>query len=168
MKNIIVVADKELATYARKLVHSISKTPEIKASFFSTEQYQVNEAQVSGNNYVIFIGENDISKDYIKLIKFKYDKYGTKWGYDYHKAVIYVSNSEFNFNEIRRQYYYLKDGIRHNASKIIYLPTLLMDLSISKLFPKSYNKKLKRIQYETAINAFYSEINGFAAFIDEK
>ncbi len=48
MKNIIVVADKDLKSFGRELVHAISKTKIAKASLFTPKQYADNEHQIGG------------------------------------------------------------------------------------------------------------------------
>lgn len=117
MKNIIVVADKDLKSIGRELVHAISKTKIAKASLFTPKQYTDNEHQIGGTQYVIFLGENDVSKDFIPLIQKKYEKHGVVWGYDASKAVIYTESSNINLNDLKKEIGSIKEEVKKgNAS----------------------------------------------------
>lgn len=88
-----VIADKKLAKFARQLVHGISKSELLDASFYTLEQYRDNEVTMSSKVYRIFLGKNKISKAYIDLIHEKYNRHGVIWGYDASAAVIYVNEN---------------------------------------------------------------------------
>jgi hypothetical protein len=92
-KNIIVVVDKDIIKYGRQLVHSISKSNIAKASLYSPKQYEDNEHNISGNQIVIFLGENDVSKDYIPIIEKKHEEHGIVWGFDAGKAIIFIDKN---------------------------------------------------------------------------
>ena len=72
MKGIRVVADKKYSSFTRKFVHDISKKEEFKAAYYKTKQGFDNEPRWTGKNYELFIGENEISKDFIPLIDIKF------------------------------------------------------------------------------------------------
>lgn len=112
MKNIIVVADKELKSFGRELVHAVSKTKVTQASLFTPKQYADNEHQIGGTQYVIFLGKNDVSKDFIPLIQKKYEKHGIVWGYDASKAVIYIESSNVELEVLEREVNQVKEEIK--------------------------------------------------------
>ena len=92
-KNIIVVVDNDIKKYGRQLVHSICKSNIAKASLYSPKQYEDNEHNISGNQIVIFLGENDVSKDYIPIIEKKHEEHGIVWGFDAGKAIIFIDKN---------------------------------------------------------------------------
>ena len=92
-KNIIVVVDNDIKKYGRQLVHSICKSNIAKASLYSPKQYEDNEHNISGNQIVIFLGENDVSKDYIPIIEKKHEEHGIVWGFDASKAIIFIDKN---------------------------------------------------------------------------
>ena len=108
MKNIIVVADEDLKGIGRVLVHAISKTKVAKASLYTSKQYTDNEHQITSAQYVIFLGKNKVSEDFIPLIQKKYEKHGVVWGYDASKAVIYIESSDVDLNDLTFSYKDLK------------------------------------------------------------
>lgn len=119
MKNIIVVADKDLKSFGRELVHAISKTKIAKASLFTPKQYADNEHQIGGTQYVIFLGKNDVSKDFIPLIQKKYEKYGIVWGYDASKAVIYIeSSNNKDLDSLKKDFGQIKEERKVSFNRI--------------------------------------------------
>ena len=112
MKNIIIVADKDLKSFGREFVHAISKTKIAKASLFTPKQYADNEHQIGGTQYVIFLGKNDVSKDFIPLIQKKYEKYGVVWGYDASKAVIYIEHGNVDMQNLKKEINQTKEEIK--------------------------------------------------------
>jgi len=182
MINIIVVADKDLSTFARRLVHSLSKTGEIKSSFISTNMFKQNENQMTGNNYIIFLGKNEVSEDYVDLIKVDYDRHGIKWGHDYRKAIIYVDSFlkvnedllNLELSEVKSSVTNLKNALSKQdrtdialavISLFIYPPAFFTSLIFSVLLKK---RKLKKLQYELGISTFLLDKKGLSALIDEK
>ena len=101
MKNIIIVADENLKKNGRELVHALSKTGTVKAVLYSPKQYVDNENQVTGNQYVIFLGnDSDVAQDFGSLISPSYDKMGAVWGYDGPKAIILCRDIQVPIKEI--------------------------------------------------------------------
>lgn len=144
MKSIIIVADKKLKKYGRALVHAISKTKKIKVVLYTPNQYESNEAKITGSQYVIFLGKNKISKDFIPLIKDRYKKFGAVWGYDYSKAVIYSDDSMP----------YTKKQVTGELKKIIK----------NKDFSKNKNL-IKKYGMSIIVGTFYTILFGPLAFI---
>lgn len=112
MKSIIIVANEDLKSFGRELVHAISKTKAAQASLYTPKQYTNNEHQIGGTQYVIFLGKNDVSKDFIPLIQKKYEKHGIVWGYDVSKAVIYLESSNVELDVLEREVNQVKEEIK--------------------------------------------------------
>lgn len=162
MNEIYIVATQKLSNYARKLVHNISKSGLAKSSFYTPEKFRDNESSFSGLNKVIFIGENEVSKDFIPLIDIKYDVFGAQWGYDFTKAIILAGESNASENELKLE---LEDV--NNKKKVLTKKSKKsIDLKIWEYFYLlplvpfvipfllSEEKRIKRLKYELAIASF--------------
>jgi len=178
MINITVVADKDLSYNARRLVHLLAKTSQIKSVFVSPEIHKQNEMQAAGNNYTIFLGKTDVSESYLDLIKVDYDKCGVKWGHDYRKALIYVDNSIFvsadmlkqELNKVKGSVYFERNVIFDRDKRdSLFKRSLLVKciVLLSKLHQIDYNSLLK-LKYELGISTFLLDKKGLSAFMDEK
>lgn len=162
MKEIYIVASKKLSNYARKLVHNISKSGLAKSSFYTPEKYRDNESNFSGLNKVIFIGENEVSKDFIPLIDIKYDVFGAQWGYDFTKAIILAGESNASENELKRELIDVNNKKKISTKKskksidlkfweYFYLLPLVPFVIP---FTLSEEKRIKKLKYELAIASF--------------
>ncbi|WKZ16296.1 MAG: hypothetical protein QY317_03115 [Candidatus Jettenia caeni] len=117
MKNIIVVANGDLKSIGRELVHAISKTKVAQASLFTPKQYANNEHQIGGTQYVIFLGKNEVSEDFIPLIQKKYETHGIVWGFDASKAVVYIESSNVELDTLKKEFSLIKEE-RENGTPI--------------------------------------------------
>lgn len=176
MKSIIVVASEDLKSFGRELVHAISKTKVAQASLFTPKQYSDNEYQITGSQYVIFLGENSISKDFIPLIQKRFERQGIVWGYDNSKATIYIKNNNIELEVLEKEMIPIKkeEAKKRKSFLQIYL-TEWVSLHIPfskhdfKYYMKEYYKKIeekekiKSLQYELGIITFIR--NGFNEFI---
>lgn len=173
MKNITIVADKTLSAYARKLAHEISKKEGYKATFATPEKFRDNESHISGKNYILFIGKNEISEDYIPLIKVKYEKHGIIWGYDDTKAIIYIKNSDVNEEDLKEYFKKTIDRIKKDFSNdikigvgvgvvlgLFSLPYVGIYLLIKKIIKKN---RIEKMQYDLGVISFLE--TGFDDFI---
>ncbi len=185
MYNIIIVAEKKLKRNGRALVHVISKIRKDKVVLFSPKQYEDNEARITGRQKVIFLGKNKVSKDFIPLIKKKYEKFGIIWGYDFSKALIYIEDSFINkkilIEEIKRiakeeKENTLKGSVRSAVSSSLIMLVALFPFGIVGAFiaglagGHTYNLLEKRktisIQYRLGMISFIKD--GFDKFIEDK
>lgn len=173
MKNIIVVADKDLKSFGRELVHAISKTKIAKASLFTPKQYADNEHQIGGTQYVIFLGKNDVSKDFIPLIQKKYEKHGIVWGFDASKAVIYIGHGNVDIQNLKKEINQTKEDIKKGTESTT---ALLIGITAFILIPplfiwaliqgtKDEKKLQKELQMKLGIISFLKD--GFDEFIKE-
>lgn len=103
MKNVIVVAGKDIRKHGVKLVHILSKMPEVKSSLFTPKQFSNNESQKTGRNYVIFLGKNSAADPYIELIEKKETELGMAWGYDGPKAAIYLTELVMDIDKLKKE-----------------------------------------------------------------
>ncbi|MFO0794184.1 MAG: hypothetical protein U0586_08960 [Candidatus Brocadiaceae bacterium] len=153
MKNIIVVADEDLKKLGRELVHSISKTKAAKASLYTPKQYTDNEHQITGAQYVIFLGKNKVSEDFIPLIPKKYENHGVVWGYDDTKAIIYIETNDTDLNNLTCSYKYLKENWYHYLNPFY---GMIKDF-----------KKMKKDPLQLKIGVISFLKDGFGEFIKE-
>lgn len=186
MKNIIVVANEDLKSFGRELVHAISKTKIAQASLFTPKQYADNEHQIGGTQYVIFLGKNDVSKDFVPLIQKKYEKHGITWGYDASKAVIYLESSNVELEVLEREVNQIKEEIKKRTvspkGSVLTVTTGIIianNLALSRLFLFpwyemyylirriiDHRKKLKetiKLQFKLGIISFLKD--GFDDFV---
>lgn len=84
----IVVSNEEIAPLARKLTHGISMLPEHSASFWTEKHYKNNESTLGGKQRVVFLGENEISKSYVNILKERFSAYGANCYWEGAKALL--------------------------------------------------------------------------------
>ncbi|GAN34409.1 MAG: hypothetical protein DYG83_17880 [Candidatus Brocadia sp. AMX2] len=178
MKNIIVVADKDLKSFGRELVHAISKTKIAKASLFTPKQYTDNEYQIGGTQCVIFLGKNDVSKDFIPLIQKKYEKHGIVWGYDASKTVVYIESTNVDLDNLKKEFSLIKEERKASFDKTWICGNAIIDILLYELWFKwfdpiywisyliKYKKKIKltkELQMKLGIISFLKD--GFDEFV---
>ncbi|MDD2262458.1 MAG: hypothetical protein PHV04_10145 [Clostridia bacterium] len=88
MKSIVVVTTKELKNHGRVLCHLLSKKDSLKAGLWDLKDYTGNEKTAAGNNYFVFIGDNEVTKPLTPMVENWIEDQGVKVGYDYRKAFI--------------------------------------------------------------------------------
>ena len=88
---IMIVYEKKTKEYAEYLYDLIGSMREgIKATKWDEKTYEANVNNMSSDNYVIFIGDNKITKPMIKNMDVKFDKFGMAYGWLGKRAVMYV------------------------------------------------------------------------------
>jgi len=88
MKSIVIVTTKELKNHGRILCHLLSKKDSLKAGLWDLKDYTGNEKTAAGNNYFVFIGDNEVTKPLTPMVENWIEDQGVKVGYDYRKAFI--------------------------------------------------------------------------------
>ena len=58
----IIVADKDLAPFGRQLAHNLSEQENQDGAFWTIRHYIDNEAQIRGDQPVIFLGDNEVTR----------------------------------------------------------------------------------------------------------
>ena len=103
IKKLIIVCDDNTVGYANYLRQLISanddeedviigtKDGAIKVSVWLEKHYLDNMSTISSNEHVLFIGENQASKNEISSMNVKFDKYGMKYGWLGKRGMMIVS-----------------------------------------------------------------------------
>ena len=87
----MIVYDKKTKEYAEYLYDLIGSMKEnIRATKWDEKTYEANVNTMTSDNYVIFIGDNKITKPMIKNMDVKFDKFGMTYGWLGKRAVMYV------------------------------------------------------------------------------
>lgn len=161
MKSIIVVTTKDLKNHGRLLCHLLSKQNNIKAVLWDFKDYDGNEKQVSGTNYFIFLGDNEVTKTLTPLVENWLEEQGVRIGFDYRKAFIQQyekpTNNELLYKAIMK---YLEDDLIPNFGPIIApgqinLPPITIALRYIKLCQDRKNATMN--QYTFGIKKFMEE-----------
>ena len=119
---LIIVCDESTVGYANYLRQLISanddeedviigtKDGAIKVSVWLEKHYLDNMSTISSNEHVLFIGENQASKNEISSMNIKFDKYGMKYGWLGKRGMMLISKTidnpeDYNeFIELCRNY----------------------------------------------------------------
>ena len=109
-KKLIIVSDDktlEFANYMRQLVSANDDTEEgvigtpdgaVDAVVWSANKYMENSPTISSNEHILFIGENKISKPEIANMPVKFEKFGMKYGWLGHRAMMIADDTAINEN----------------------------------------------------------------------
>lgn len=159
MKNIAVVADKNLRKEAIRLVHGLSKLDDVKAVYWTPKEMRDNEAQVTGRSPIIFLGKNSEAIPYIDLIKPNMKKHGVVWGYDGSKAAIYIDSEPKDYISLKNELDIVKESWK-DTSKYTHIPVgaLLLSpffassLMLATLIAKK--SKIRKAQYKFGVLSF--------------
>jgi len=160
MKSVIVVAEDKLKTKARRLVHTISSEKDVTASLWSPKQYEDNEAILDGEQYILFLGKNSVSEDFIPLIEVKYEKQGINWGYDASKAVIYIVHSDVTHEDLKEVLLAMSTS---RLTSTYFSPALWTFFSVFGFMIARFVKRnidraaLEELQYDVGISTFLEE-----------
>jgi hypothetical protein len=76
--DIMIVGNKDLMQLARRLSHGISKMSKYSAGPYTFDQFKHSEAGVSGKQPIVFLGLNQIARDYLSELPERFRDYGTK------------------------------------------------------------------------------------------
>ena len=64
----LIVANKQQATLARQLAHTLSQQPDHAATYWTVKQYKDNESQLGGKQPIVFLGGNDVANSYVGVL----------------------------------------------------------------------------------------------------
>ena len=122
IKKLIIVCNDNTVGYANYLRQLVSanddeddvivgtKDDAIKVSVWLEQNYLDNMSTISSNEHVLFIGENQASKNEISSMHVKFDKYGMKYGWLGKRGMMIISKTidnpeDYNeFIELCRNY----------------------------------------------------------------
>lgn len=192
-KKIMIVSENSMKQYSRVLMTLVSEREgELKEKLFqmavwSVDEYKKHENTINSDQYIIYIGENEISKNEIPMLKEKFYNYGMSYGWLGKKCYIKVDKNKLSKEDYNDFYKYcteqgidiekLEYGNLDTHRKLVddYLekkgaPAVLINFSKKvdnfgdnlqdQLF---HYKKVLEQQYNSAINLFYK--NAFLYFI---
>lgn len=187
MRKLIIVCEDKCKKYGDFLAQLISadddtddeivgtKDGEVAAQVWSEKEYNANSAQLSSNQYILFIGSNKLIKDKSSHMDIAFDEYGIKYGWLGKQAALSVDHivdvdDYDSFIEFAKNY-------QKNMVKVIELndkkPTLIKNDTVKKIrfgalvaaapvplgvdTVKKFiqNSKIKEQQYSCAIIKFY-------------
>ena len=144
---LIIVCDESTVGYANYLRQLISanddeedviigtKDGAIKVSVWLEKHYLDNMSTISSNEHVLFIGENQASKNEISSMNVKFDKYGMKYGWLGKRGMMLISKTidnpeDYNeFIELCRNYKTEFELIEFKKS----LPEQAIDAAVSAM-----------------------------------
>lgn len=113
---IIIVADNDLEDFGRRMAHVISLEDDCDAAFWTLKHYRDNEAQLMGEQPVISLGDNDITKSYMEVIPERFGAFQTKCRHAAGKAILIADTptlvSRDDINKIKGANKELKKEIR--------------------------------------------------------
>ena len=144
---LIIVCDESTVGYANYLRQLVSanddeedviigtKDGAIKVSVWLEKHYLDNMSTISSNEHVLFIGENQASKNEISSMNIKFDKYGMKYGWLGKRGMMLISKTidnpeDYNeFIELCRNYKTEFELIEFKKS----LPEQAIDAAVSAM-----------------------------------
>ena len=147
IKKLIIVCDDNTVGYANYLRQLVSanddeddvivgtKDDAIKVSVWLEQNYLNNMSTISSNEHVLFIGENQASKNEISSMHVKFDKYGMKYGWLGKRGMMIISKTidnpeDYNeFIELCRNYKTEFEFIEFKKS----LPEQALDAAVSAM-----------------------------------
>lgn len=104
MKKLIIVCEEKLKIYGNFLSQLISlkddnddsvvgtKDGAVAAQVWTEKEYSANAAQISSEQYILFIGNSALIKENRHFMREKFSKYGMKYGWLGKRGVMLVEN----------------------------------------------------------------------------
>lgn len=104
MKKIIIVCEERLRIYGDFLAQLISlqddendsvigiKDDAAAAQVWTENEYSANAAQISSEQYILFIGDSKLIRDKRNFMKEKFSRYGMKYGWLGKQAALFVED----------------------------------------------------------------------------
>ena len=101
MRKLIIVCEEKCRTYGDYLAQLISldddteettvgtKDGEVSAQVWTEKDYNNNAAQMSSNQYVLFVGNSKLIKEKSSHMKAEFSEYGMKYGWLGKQAVLW-------------------------------------------------------------------------------
>lgn len=99
--DLTIVHDGTTSEIAQQLNALMSTIPECESRVFSEKDWNDNKANISSENYVLFIGNVADGLALKSIIQWKYEKLNMKYGWIGKKALMIVEKHTFKSNEIK-------------------------------------------------------------------
>ena len=193
MRNLIIVCEEKCRSYGDYLAQLISldddteesivgvKDGAVAAQVWSEKDYKSNAAQISSNQYILFIGNSKLIKEKSMNMNIKFDKYGMKYGWLGKQAMLSVEKSvasdEYeDFVSFAKTYQsnidtlIKKNSFGKNAAKVAGLGALFavfgatVPVGVIAVKKLALTNKIKEQQYSCSIMKFYlDDLSSFLA-----
>lgn len=192
-KKLLIVCDTKTKVFANQLSQLISANDDIDdevigskdgsvvASVWEEKHFLANEASISSDQNILFIGRSKVAKSVIPNVSKRFNKYGIHYGWLGNQAVIYVEDKLLNKEEYdsfidfsKQQQKEFEEKIKlnqfHTTSKGIKgLALLVPYVSPIAIFSIFSTIKVKREiinqQYNMAVYHFY--MKALTSFLED-
>jgi hypothetical protein len=192
-KKLLIVCDEKTKVFANQLSQLISSNDDtedeiigskdgtLMASVWEEKHFIANEAQISSDQNILFIGSTKPAKWVIPNITEKFNQYGIHYGWLGNQAVIYVEDKLLKKEEYDRFNNFCKQQQKEFEEKVKLnllhtTPNLVKGLAL--LLPYTYpaaifsiisslqaKKKIMKQQYHMAVYHFY--MNALTPFLED-
>lgn len=181
-KKLLIVCDSKTKVYANQLSQLISakKDGSVVASVWEEKHFLANEATISSDQNILFIGSSKSAKSVIPNVSEKFNQHGIHYGWLGNQGVIYIEDKllkkeEYdNFNAFcKQQQREFKEKVKlnllHATPNIIKGFALLLPVHPLAIFSiissMKAKKEIMKQQYHTAVYHFY--MNALTPFLED-
>lgn len=184
MKKLIIVCEEKCRKYGDYLAQLISleddtenetvgtKDGEVAAQVWLEKDYKANAAQLSSNQYILFIGQDKLIKEKGSHMNMEFSEFGIKYGWlgkqavlsvekvveadKYEDFISYARNYQQNVEQLikNKDKKALKANDIADALAIIAPVGLVVPIAVKKF---TLNSKIKEQQYSCAVMKFYMD-----------
>lgn len=197
MKKLIIVCEEKCRQYGDYLAQLISleddkedetvgtKDGEVAAQVWLEKDYKANAAQLSSNQYILFIGQDKLIKEKSSHMNMGFAEFGMKYGWlgkqavlsvekvveadKYENFISYAQNYQQNVEQLikSKDKKVLKAGAAAGAagvakagalaviSPVVLVPIACIDAGVMAVKKFTLNSKIKEQQYSCAVMKFY-------------
>lgn len=197
MKKLIIVCEEKYRQYGDYLAQLISleddtedetvgtKDGEVAAQVWLEKDYKANAAQLSSNQYILFIGQDKLIKEKSSYMNMEFSEFGMKYGWlgkqavlsvdkvvevdKYENFISYAQNYQQNVEQLikSKDKKTLKAGAAAGAAGVakagalaVILPVALVPIAgigagLMAVKKFTLNSKIKEQQYSCAVMKFY-------------
>lgn len=104
MKNLVVVYDKKTKQYANYLSQLIMqnddtedavvgiKDGDVDIRALSEEEFKASSASIAASQYILFIGNGKVAKEYRKHMNIQFKRYGMRYAWLGHQSALYIDH----------------------------------------------------------------------------
>lgn len=196
MKKLIIVCEEKCRSYGDYLAQLISldddtdeatigpKDGEVVAQVWTEKDYSINAAQMSSNQYVLFVGNSKMIKEKSSHMNIEFNEFGMKYGWLGKQAALRIEKavSSKRYDEFIEFAFQYQESIKALAvkEKLVSkasLPVALATGALSWIAPIvavpiatlnligaiTRNKKIEEQQYNCCIMKFY--LDGLSQFL---
>jgi hypothetical protein len=192
-KKLLIVCDDKTKVFANQLSQLISsnddsenevigsKDGSVVASVWEEKHFLANEAAISSDQNILFIGNTKPAKSVIPNVTEKFNQYGIHYGWLGNQAVIYVEDKllkkeEYDrFNDFcKRQQKEFEEKVKlnqlHSTPNVVkglalLLPYVYPVAIFSIISSMQAKKKIMKQQHHMAVYHFY--INALTVFLED-